>query len=180
MLTHGSSPSCLRPRDAVTLAVELQNLNLQLIPTLTTSVGCLTRFHAMSVMCSSPSIPPKSTNAVVGEVLDHTWQLRALLQAFAVRARLNFRSQQRHDGHNHVVTSLVSLMTLNSSGLPSRYVVSRTGRTSTSEPGRNARMSSMSTVNPPLTLPLIMPVTFSSASNAPSRRFQACARLAFA
>ena len=32
-------------------------------PTLTTSDGCLTRLHAMSVMCSRPSMPPRSTNA---------------------------------------------------------------------------------------------------------------------
>ena len=32
-------------------------------PTFTTSEGCLTRFHAMSVMCSRPSMPPRSTNA---------------------------------------------------------------------------------------------------------------------
>jgi hypothetical protein len=51
-------------------------------------------------------------------------------------------------------------------------VVSRTGRTSTSEPGRKARTFSMSTVKPPLTLPLMMPVTTSPSSNAFSRRFQ--------
>src|SRR5690554_3833041 len=33
------------------------------IPTFTTSLGCFTRFQAMSVMCSKPSTPPKSTNA---------------------------------------------------------------------------------------------------------------------
>jgi len=38
--------------------------------------------------------------------------------------------------------------------------------TSTSEPGRNARMSSISTVKPPLTLPLILPSMVSSPSKA--------------
>jgi small subunit ribosomal protein S1 len=32
-------------------------------PIATTSDGCLTRFQAMSVMCSRPSMPPRSTNA---------------------------------------------------------------------------------------------------------------------
>src|SRR5579864_8509161 len=70
-------------------------------------------------------------------------------------------------------------MTLNSSGLFSRYEVSRTGRTSTSEPGRNARTLSISTVNPPLTRPVITPVTISELLNAVSRRVQVRARLAF-
>src|SRR5438067_10641981 len=46
-----------------------------------------------------------------------------------------------------------SLMTLNSRVLPSNGVVSLTGRVSTSEPGRNARMPLVRTVRPPLTLP---------------------------
>ena len=57
--------------------------------------------------------------------------------------------------------------------------MSRTGRTSTREPGRNARMFFSSTVKPPLTLPLITPVTISSASKAFSSSFQLSARLAF-
>src|SRR5215831_9913070 len=72
-----------------------------------------------------------------------------------------------------------SLMTLNSSGLPSRYEVSRTGRTSTSEPGRKARTFSISTVKPPLTRPVMTPVTISDLLKASSRRVQVRARLAF-
>src|SRR5882757_3412890 len=70
-------------------------------------------------------------------------------------------------------------MTLNSSGLFSRYDVSRTGRTSTSEPGRNARTLSISTVKPPLTRPVITPTTIWESLNAVSRRVQVRARLAF-
>ena len=70
-------------------------------------------------------------------------------------------------------------MTLNSSSLPSKCAVSRTGRTSTKEPGRKARMLLISTVKPPLTLPLIIPTTVSSASYAASRVVHASARLAF-
>ena len=72
-----------------------------------------------------------------------------------------------------------SLMTLNSSGLFSRYDGSRTGRTSTREPGRKARTLSISTVNPPLTRPVMVPVTTSCFSKAVSRRVQVRARLAF-
>ena len=57
--------------------------------------------------------------------------------------------------------------------------MSRTGRTSTSEPGRNARTFSMSTVKPPLTRPVMMPVTISPSLKACSRRVQVRARLAF-
>src|SRR5215216_1060777 len=46
-----------------------------------------------------------------------------------------------------------SLMTLNSSSLPSKCEVSFTGRRSTSEPGRKARMPFTMTVRPPFTLP---------------------------
>jgi len=70
-------------------------------------------------------------------------------------------------------------MTLNSSGLFSRYDVSRTGRTSTSEPGRNARTLSISTVKPPLTRPVMTPTTICESLNAVSRRVQVRARLAF-
>src|SRR5690606_23732890 len=72
-----------------------------------------------------------------------------------------------------------SLMSLNSSSLPSRYTGSRTGRTSTSEPGRNARTSLMSTVKPPLTLPLMRPTMVSFFSSASSSSSHTMARLAF-
>jgi hypothetical protein len=58
-------------------------------------------------------------------------------------------------------------------------VVSRTGRTSTREPGRKARISPISTVKPPLTLPLMRPVTV-SASKAFSSTSQAGALGLFA
>ena len=50
---------------------------------------------------------------------------------------------------------------------------------STKEPGRNARMLNNSTVKPPLTLPLITPLTTAFSSNAFSSSFQASARFAF-
>ncbi|GIR69017.1 MAG: hypothetical protein CM15mP74_02680 [Halieaceae bacterium] len=53
------------------------------------------------------------------------------------------------------------------------------GRTSINEPGRNARIDSISTVKPPFTLPLMTPMTTSSAKWAASKPFQASARFAF-
>src|SRR3954464_6118006 len=59
-----------------------------------------------------------------------------------------------------------SLMTLKSISLPSYGVVSFTGRRSTSEPGRNARMPFVMTVRPPFTLPVMTPFTLSAGSRA--------------
>ena len=72
-----------------------------------------------------------------------------------------------------------NLITLNSNSMFSRCVISRRGLTSTSEPGRNARKPRTSTVNPPLTLPLITPVTISSLVCAASSSIQDSARRAF-
>ena len=44
-------------------------------------------------------------------------------------------------------------------GLPSRNEVSRTGRTSTKDPGKKARTLPTSTVKPPFTHSVIMPIT---------------------
>ena len=63
--------------------------------------------------------------------------------------------------------------------MPSRCVVSRIGRTSTNEPGRNARTEPISTVKPPFTLLEIIPLTISSLSEIFSRKFQVSTRLAF-
>ena len=70
-------------------------------------------------------------------------------------------------------------MTLNSSVLPSSAAGSRIGRTSTSEPGKNARTRSISTVKPPRTRPLMTPLTISPCWNASSRRAHVRVRLAF-
>ncbi|MCY1234313.1 hypothetical protein D9M72_468920 [compost metagenome] len=71
-----------------------------------------------------------------------------------------------------------SLMTLNSRVLPSYGVVSLIGRTSTSEPGRNARMPLTMTVRPPLTLPVTVPEMISPSSSAFSRFSHDARRLA--
>ena len=71
-----------------------------------------------------------------------------------------------------------SLITLNSMVLPSYGVVSLTGRTSTNEPGKKARIPLVITVRPPLTLPVIVPVIISPDSNACSNDNQADRRFA--
>ena len=60
-------------------------------------------------------------------------------------------------------------MTLNSSSLPSKCEVSLTGRRSTSEPGRKARMPFTMTVRPPFTLPETTPLMIVPLSSASSR-----------
>ena len=72
-----------------------------------------------------------------------------------------------------------NLISLNSSSLFSKYAVSRTGRTSTKEPGKKARMSLSSTTKPPFTLPVIIPVTISSLLKASSKISHARKRRAF-
>src|SRR4030095_14717865 len=51
------------------------------------------------------------------------------------------------------------------------------GRVSISEPGRKARMPLTRTVRPPLTLPVVVPVTNSPDSSAFSRDIQEAERL---
>ena len=69
-------------------------------------------------------------------------------------------------------------MTLNSMVLFSHGDRSLVGRVSTSEPGRKARMPLTSTVRPPLTLPLVVPVTNSPDSRDFSRLIHEAKRLA--
>ena len=110
---------------------------------------------------------------VVGEVLDDTLDLLAFLQGFQQSFALGAVPGFQHAaaGNDNVVALLVELDDLERA-LCLPWVVSRTGRTSTSEPGRNARMPLTSTVKPPLTLPLMTPLTTSSAAKAASRTIQ--------
>ena len=111
--------------------------------------------------------------AVLGDVLDHAVDDGAFLQRFhqlgALFAHRGFDhgAARQHD----VVALAVELDDLELHGLVFvRASVSLTGRVSISEPGRKARMPLTSTVRPPLTLPLMVPVTNSPDSSAFSRR----------
>src|ERR1700746_969868 len=61
---QGSSCSCFMPSEMRWVSwLILMILTFTCWPMLSTSVGGLTRRRAMSVTCSSPSMPPRSTNA---------------------------------------------------------------------------------------------------------------------
>ena len=69
--------------------------------------------------------------------------------------------------------------TMNGCAMPIKGPASRTGRTSTCEPGKNATAPPKSTVKPPLTRPNIAPSTRSSDACAFSKRSHASSRRAF-
>jgi hypothetical protein len=111
---------------------------------------------------------------VVGDVLDDALDDRALFE----RSSPMLASTTARRDSTTLLRLRSSLMTLNSRVLPSYGVVSLTGRMSTSEPGRNARMPLVMTVRPPLTLPVIVPPTISPDSSAFSRFSHAARRFA--
>ena len=106
--------------------------------------------------------------AVIGEVLDHALDDCAFLQLLEQFGALGavFLLDDRTTRNDDVVALLVELDDLEFEHLAFEVDGSRTGRTSTSEPGRNARTKSISTVKPPLTRPLMMPLMTSCFSNA--------------
>jgi hypothetical protein len=119
--------------------------------------------------------------AVVGDVLDDALDDGAFLEVFqqllALFAHAGFEHGATRD--HHVVALAVELDDLELELLPSKGVVSLTGRVSTSEPGRKARMPFTMTVRPPLTLPVTRPLIRAPSVMALSRSFQAAMRLAF-
>ena len=125
-------------------------------PTWTTSLGWRTRRQAMSVMCSRPSMPPRSTNAPYSVMfLTTPWTIapsRSVSISLARSSPIEASTTARRD-NTTLLRLRSSLMTLNSMVLPSNGLMSLTGRVSSSEPGRKARMPLTRTVRPPLTLP---------------------------
>lgn len=103
---------------------------------------------------------------VVSEVLNDTFNFHAFLQVFqqliALCAVFGFDNGTTRN--NNVVALLIQLDYFEFKLFAFQCRVSRTGRTSTREPGRNARIPFSSTVKLPLTLPLITPVTVSASS----------------
>ena len=64
IFSHGSSDNCFKPKEI--LDFSLSNLVIfksNSSPTVNTSEGWFILFQVMSVICKSPSIPPKSTKA---------------------------------------------------------------------------------------------------------------------
>jgi hypothetical protein len=92
---------------------------------------------------------------VVGDVLDDTLDDGAFLQGFHQLGALFAHGGFDHGAarQHHVVALAVQLDDLEFQGLAFVRGGSLTGRVSTSEPGRKARMPLTRTVRPPLTLP---------------------------
>ncbi|MNL07432.1 hypothetical protein D3C87_1281060 [compost metagenome] len=62
--SHGSDCSCFMPSEMRWVSGLILTIwTLTVSPTARTCDGCETRFHDMSVTCSRPSMPPRSTNA---------------------------------------------------------------------------------------------------------------------
>jgi hypothetical protein len=169
-------------RDALTLAIELENAYVDLIADLDDLGRMLDALpgHVGDVQQTIDAAQIDEC-AVVGEVLDDALDRRAFLQIVDQRGTLGavLLLDHRTARHHDVVALLIELDDLEFERLVFQIRGSRTGRTSTSEPGRNARTLSISTVKPPLTRPVMMPMTTSCFSKAVSSRVQVLARLAF-
>jgi hypothetical protein len=62
--SHGSVSNCFMPRLMRWVSGLIFTIwTFTVSPTLSTWLGCETRFQLMSVTCSRPSMPPRSTNA---------------------------------------------------------------------------------------------------------------------
>ena len=108
-------------------------------PTWTTSLGWRTRRQAMSVMCSRPSMPPRSTNAPYSVMfLTTPWTIapsRSVSISLARSSPIEASTTARRDSTT-LLRLRSSLMTLNSIVLPSNGLMSLTGRVSSREPGQ--------------------------------------------
>ena len=148
-------------RDAVLLLVELEDLGGDFVAD---------RQHFRRMLDAAPGeigdvqqavdAAQVDERAVVGDVLDDALDDRAFLQRrqqlLALLAQARFEHGAARD--DDVVALAVELDDLEFE-LPCfrTAMVSLTGRMSTSEPGRNARMPLTITVRPPLTLPVTRP-----------------------
>src|SRR5690554_7851948 len=113
MATHGSSPSCFRPRgNAVALAVELQHLDVDLVANVD-DLGRMLDALPGHVGDVQQAVYAAQVNerTVVGEVLDDTLDNLAFLQGFqqgfALGAVLGF--EYGTAGNDNVVALLVQL-----------------------------------------------------------------------
>ena len=132
-------------------------------------------------MCNRPSIAPKSIKAPYSVI----FLTVPLITAPSCSDSSNFSrsspivtSRTARRDNTTLLRLRSNLITLNSKVLPSKALVSLTGRKSTKEPGKKARMPLVITVKPPLTLPVMVPLTNSPDSSACSSCNQADKRLA--
>ncbi len=130
-------------------------------PTFSTSLGWLIRPQDMSVMCSRPSMPPRSTKAPYS-VMFFTVPMRTLPSSSVPRVSRFFSAFSSSSTALRESTMLprflLTLMTRMRSSWPLRLSRLRTGRRSTCEPGKKAR-TPMSTASPPFTRSITRPVT---------------------
>ena len=116
----------------------------------------------MSVMCSRPSRPSRSTNTPKS-VMFFTRPMRRwplVMEASSSRFLSAWRSSISSRRETMMLRrSGLILMTLNSNVWLMYGSTSCTGAMSTCEPGRNASMPSMLTIRPPRTRLLMTPVT---------------------
>jgi hypothetical protein len=122
--THGSVAQLLEAqRHARALAVELQDAHFDLVADLDHFGRMLDALpgHVGDVQ-QAVDAAEVDERAVVGEVLDRALDDRAFLQVVQQRFALGaeFALDHRAARNHHVVALRSSLMTLNSSGLPSR------------------------------------------------------------
>ena len=119
------------------------------------------RPHDMSVLCSRPSIPPRSMKAPYSVMFltDPLITLPSVSPSSVRRFLWAFSSSSTALRERTMLPRLrFTLMTRICSSLPFIASRLRTGRISTSDPGRKAR-TPMSTARPPLILSLTIPVT---------------------
>ena len=167
-VSQGSACSCFMPRLMrwVSLLI-LITWTFTVSPIPRISLGWLTRRQAMSVTCRRPSTPPRSTKAPYSVMFLTTPSTtspslsRATISA-RCSARLSSRTARRDTTMLPRRRSIFRIW--NGWGMCISGPASRTGRTSTWLPGRNATAPPRSTVNPPLTRPKIAPSTRSSFS----------------
>jgi len=161
--SQGFCSFCFRPREMRSFSRLTSSTNTSSSwPTWTTSLGWLMRPQLMSVMCSRPSMPLRSTNAPKSVMFFTTprrvWPGWISSSSFFFCSRRVSSIRSRRDS-TMLRRSLLILMTLHSRVWPRKSSRLRAGTTSICEPGRNASTPPTSTSRPPLTLPLTTPLT---------------------
>ena len=161
ILSHGLSVFCLRPSETRSFSRSMSSTSTSTSwPTLSISLGWLSRLQLMSVMWSRPSRPSRSMNAPKS-VMFLTVPLTVLPFSMPPSsfARFSARSASMSSRRERTtfLRSSFSLTILHSRVLPSYTRRSLGAMMSTWLPGRNASTPTLS-MRPPLTTALTLPV----------------------
>ncbi|OUD85373.1 hypothetical protein BC477_13255 [Clavibacter michiganensis subsp. michiganensis] len=164
---HGSS--CVALSDSETRSRSRSTSRISTVtswPTSTTSLACSMCFQLSSETCTRPSTPPRSTNApklTIEETTPlRTWPFWRLLRNVLRLSDCVCSRSARRD-RTTLLRFLSSSRIFASISWPRYGVRSRTRRSSMSEAGRKPRRP-MSTMRPPLTTSMTVPVTTPSDS----------------